>query len=80
MLGAESLFTNQGRISRAVGRHARVSSDHVENGRASGNASQTAARLDVELHHSTYHAGTLSTKSKSMTVFDVLQFRFFMLL
>ena len=62
-LGHESLFTNQGRIARTVGRHARVSSDYVENRRAPGNAPQTAARLDVELHHSTHHAGVVRVGS-----------------
>ncbi|XP_046632173.1 uncharacterized protein LOC124311835 isoform X2 [Daphnia pulicaria] len=63
-LGPESLFANQGRIARAVGRHAGVPSNPVENGRTTGNASQAAARLDVELHHSAYHAG-VSRRSPS---------------
>ncbi len=54
VLGPESLFANQGRIARAVGRHAGVPSDHVENGRA--------------LHHSAYHAGLVRSRPSCVPV------------
>jgi hypothetical protein len=68
VLGPESLFANQGRIARAVGRHAGVPSNPVENGRTTGNASQAAARLDVELHHSAYHAGIVRSRPSCVPV------------
>jgi hypothetical protein len=51
-----------------MGRHAGVPSDHVENGRATGNASQAAARLDIELHHSAYHADILRSRPSCVPV------------
>jgi hypothetical protein len=51
-----------------MGRHAGVPSDHVENWRATGNASQAVARLDVELHLSAYHTGLIRSRPSCVPV------------